>query len=241
MKKVTKYLLAFITGLLIAPGGFAQGDLSKDHKAMGKAIAANTATMELLRLVEEKAHDDGLKNVAADLLSRHMRVEQQLKNLFERRGFDENREQMEKAMEKIGKWREKPAGQEWDSDAAEELADMYKDGMDMFDNERNKVADPEVKNMLSDMLLNTREYLAVVDRLKEQTKKPWKKKDDKPWKEEDSKEGLSDSDEKALKANKKAWKSIESDDAGDAEKSEKKHRKADKKIRKMEEKMAEGK
>jgi predicted outer membrane protein len=238
---IYKNLVAVIAALLIAPAAFAQTDLTKDRKAMAKAMAANTATVELLRMVGVKGQDEDFRNVAAALMSRHLHIDRELKALSERRGFSEDPAQMEKALEKIEKWRDKPGGQEWDSDVAEELADMYKDGIDMFDNERNKVEDPEVKNMLTSMHHNGREYLPTVDRLKEQTKKTWKKTDERPWKEEDSKEGLTDSEEKTLKANKKAWKSIESDNNGDAAKSEKKHRKADKKIRKMEEKTAEGK
>jgi putative membrane protein len=242
MKCLKQCLLILASCMWIIPAAFAQdAELSKDHKAMGKAFAANAATMELLRLIEQKGDDADLKNVAAELMTQHTRVEQELRALSARRGFVEDREQMEKAMEKIEKWREKPGGQEWDADAAEELKDMYKDGMDMFDDERNKVSDPEVKNMMTSLLENERQYLATVDRLKEQTKKPWKKTDEKPWKEEDSGEDLTEAEEKALKANKKAWKSIESENAGDAARSEKKHRKADKKLRKMEEKMTDGK
>jgi predicted outer membrane protein len=178
-------------GMLVLALGISIVSLAQDAKIMnGKdakftsdILSADNYTTWLLEIVPEKAQSEELKKIAQEMLPEHTNMRNQIQAYAESRGYGMNSDKIEKYTAKRAKWETKRGGKEWDADIMEELVDMHKDAIDMLEDAQKDVKDQELKQWIVEVLLKWQNHYAMLEPMKEQVKKPWKKDSAKDKKE----------------------------------------------------------
>jgi len=186
MKKITRILGILSIASAVAFNAAAQDNkMDKDNmkteksvrktdKVLADIIGANEYEVWLLELVGNKARNEELKSVAAEILPQHRQMGEELKQWAMDNGYKTEAKKEGKYQQKINKWNSHQQGLELDYDLAEELVDIHKDDIDLLQNAKEDTKDAGLKAWIDKQIPVMRGHLVKLEPLKDKTKKPWK-------------------------------------------------------------------
>lgn len=154
----------------------AMKDDAKDAKFVSDMMEANTYEVKLMELILKKGNHRDLKNAAQTMLEDHSNMLERLTVYASKKHYGINAEDVADMNEKVAKWEAKNGGMEWDADLVEELNDIHKDGIDMLQDAKTDVRDPELVTIIGDTLPILQRHQKALASLKDEVKKPWKDK-----------------------------------------------------------------
>lgn len=175
MKYARHFLLALlVSGLMVIPGvaqsSSSSGQQSQqgaqssssDQNFIKKAAQDNLAEIQLAQLVQQKANDNNIKQMAQRVMSDHQQNQQQLQQIAQQQNVTLPTQPDAEHQRKYDKL-SKLNGQQFDKTFVREQVKDHQKDVAMFQHESQNATDPAVKQYASQTLPTLQQHLQMAE------------------------------------------------------------------------------